>query len=276
MKGMGSWQRQDDRIGETADMASVEITFLGHASFRLEPDTGEVVYFEPWLNDNPTCDLTVEDVDRADVVVASHGHNDHIGDSYAVCRKTGATFVGNYELCLTAAKNGLELHTQAIPMNPGGTVEARGVRITATQAFHSLSMSPNQSLGPPPEDAYFRPDGGVCGIVMGFANGISVYDSSDTTVFGDMQLIGEMYSPQVAIFPVGGKFTMGIREAARAASLVRPDIVIPCHYGEAVGQPADIDKLSEAITFLSPNTKLVKLDPGQSVTYETSTYRING
>jgi len=83
-----------------------------------------------------------------------------------------------------------------------------------------------------------------------------------------------MYGPQVAILPVGGKFTMGVREAARAASLIRPDIVIPCHYGDAVGQPADIAALAEAVRFLSPNTDVVKLDPGQSVTYTTSSYTV--
>ena len=256
-------------------MASIKITLLGHASFRMEPDSGEVVYFDPWLDENPVCSLGVADVEAADLVIATHGHNDHIGDSFAICRKTGATFAGNYELCLTAEKNGLELGSRAKPFNPGGTIEAAGVRVTATQAFHSLSMSPNQSLGATPEDEYFRPDGAVCGIVMGFKNGTTVYNTSDTTVFSDMQLISQMYGPQVAIMPVGGLYTMGIREAARAASLIRPDIVIPCHYGEPQGQPAEIDALSNAVEFLSPNTQVVKLDPGGSVTYTTSSYSVD-
>lgn len=255
-------------------MPSIKITLLGHASFRLEPDTGEVIYFDPWLDGNPACSLRVADVEAADVVIVTHGHDDHVGDSFAVCKQTGATFVGNYELCLTAAKNGLEMGTQAVPLNPGGTVEVKGIRVTATQAFHSLSMSPNQALGPEPEEAYFRPDGAVCGMVMAFGNGITVYDTADTTVFSDMQLIGQMYGPQVAMLPVGGLYTMGIREGARAASLIRPDIVIPCHYGEAVGQPADIDALSDAVAFLSPNTQVVKLDPGQSVTYRASHFEV--
>ena len=257
-------------------MASIKITLLGHASIRLEPDTGEVVYFDPWLDDNPTCSLNVADVEKADVVIATHGHNDHIGDSFAICRKTGATFVGNYELCLVAAKNGLEMGTQALPMNPGGTVAVGGLKVIATQAHHSLSMSPNQALGPPPEDMYFRPDGGVCGIVMAFDNGIAVYDTSDTALFSDMQLIGQMYGPQVAILPIGGKFTMGIREGARAVSLIRPDIAIPCHYGETLGQPADIEGFSQAVSFLSANTKVAALEPGQSVTYTASSFAVGG
>jgi L-ascorbate metabolism protein UlaG (beta-lactamase superfamily) len=257
-------------------MPSLTITLLGHASFRFEPDAGPVIYFDPWLDGNPTCRLGVADVDRADIVVATHGHNDHIGDSFALCERTGATFVGNYELCLVAARHGLEVGKRAMPFNPGGTLALDGVRITATQAFHSLSMSPRQNLGAPPEELYFRPDGAVCGVVLAFDNGITVYDTSDTALFSDMQLISQMYGPHVAILPVGGKYTMGVREAARATSLIRPDIVIPCHYGEALGQPADIDALAQGVSFLSPNTRVVKLEPGQAVTYTASGFEVSG
>lgn len=270
------WTRCLSTHGRKEDaMASITITLLGHASVLLEPDSGPVIYFDAWLDQNPTCSLSVADVDRADIVIATHGHNDHIGDSFVICEKTGATFVGNYEMCLIAEKHGLELGSSARPFNPGGTAALDGVQITATQAFHSLSMSPNGALGGPPEGAYFHPDGGVCGIVMTFDNGITVYDTADTALFSDMQLISQMYGPQIAILPVGGKFTMGVREGARAASLIRPDLVIPCHYGEELGQPADIDLLSKAVEFLSPNTRVAKLAPGQSVTYQTSSFEIN-
>jgi L-ascorbate metabolism protein UlaG (beta-lactamase superfamily) len=256
-------------------MSSIKVTLLGHASMLFEPDSGEKIYLDPWLDGNPTCNLSVADVEQADIVIATHGHNDHIGDSYAICEKTGATFVGNYELCLVAGENGLTLGENAIPFNPGGTVIVGGVKITATQAFHSLSMSPNQSLGASPENGYYHPDGAVCGVVLQFANGITVYDTSDTALFSDMQLISQMYGPQIAILPVGGKFTMGIREGARATSFIRPDIVIPNHYGEATGQPADIDALKQGVTLLSPNTHVVELAPGQSVTYSTSSYEVS-
>ncbi len=256
-------------------MASIKVTLLGHASMLFEPDSGEKIYLDPWLDGSPACSLSVDDIEEADIVVATHGHNDHIGDSYALCQKTGATFVGNYELCVVASQNGLSLGEMAIPFNPGGTVTVGDVRITATQAFHSLSMSPNQSLGASPENGYFHPDGGVCGIVLQFPNGITVYDTSDTSLFSDMQLISQMYGPQIAVLPVGGKFTMGVREGARAASFIRPDIVIPNHYGEATGQPADIEALEDAVALLSPNTNVVALDPGHSVTYSTSSYDVS-
>jgi L-ascorbate metabolism protein UlaG (beta-lactamase superfamily) len=256
-------------------MASIKVTLLGHASMLFEPDSGEKIYLDPWLDGNPTCDLSVGDVTDADIVIATHGHNDHIGDSFAICEKTSATFVGNFELCLLAGKNGLTLGETAIPYNPGGTVEIGNIRITATQAFHSLSTSPNQSQGAAPENGYYHPDGAVCGVVLQFANGITVYDTSDTALFSDMQLISQMYGPQIAILPVGGKYTMGVREGARAASFIRPDIVIPNHYGEKTGQPADIGALKEAVSLLSPNTDVVALEPGQSVTYTSSSFDVS-
>ena len=255
-------------------MAHVKITYIGHASFCFQSQKGTTIYFDAWLDENPLSQLKLAKVEIADVVVASHGHNDHIGDSFALCKKTRAKFVGNYELCLAAQANGLKLGSRALPLNPGGSTKVKDVCFTMVQAFHSLSLSPRVLPTVPGEESVFHADGAVGGYVMSFDNGISIYNTSDTCLFSDMQLIGQMHGPQVAILPVGGKFTMGVREAARATSYIRPDIVIPCHYGEPVGQPADIDELKAQVEFLSPNTKVVDLRPGQSVTYTASSYRI--
>jgi L-ascorbate metabolism protein UlaG (beta-lactamase superfamily) len=258
-------------------MASVKITYIGHASFRFESERGTVIYYDPWLDENPIATMSREDVDHADIVIVSHGHNDHMRDAFEVCGRTGATFVGNYESCLIAQAHGLEIGDRAVPLNPGGSATVGDTRITLVQAFHAAgSVSPNLALGPPPDDMYFRPDGGACGVVIAFDNGITVYNTSDTALFGDMQLISQVYGPQIAILPVGGKFTMGVREGARAASLIRPDIVIPCHYGDAVGQPADIDALSKAVEFLTPTTRVVAMEPNQTLEYTSSTYAVTG
>ena len=254
-------------------MASLKITHIGHSSFRFESDKGPIIYFDPWLDDNPTATMKLADVKKADIVIATHGHVDHIGDSYEICKRTGAKFVGSYELCLVAETHGLKLGSRALALNPGGSTKVKGVQLTMTQAHHSMSMSSHVIKGQQPEGQVFHADGAVGGFTIDFGNGITLYDSSDTCLFSDMQLIGQMYGPQVAILPVGGMFTMGVREAARAASFIRPDIVIPCHYGPIVGQPADIDELSREVRFLSPNTKVVELNPSQSVTYTASSYK---
>ena len=257
-------------------MAFVKVTFLGHASFKFESEKGTVIYFDAWLDNNPTANMKISQVRKADIVIATHGHNDHVGDSFAICKRTRAKFVSNFEMCVVAEQHGFKMGSRSLPMNPGGTVKVKDVTITMTQAFHSLSMSPNLVKGPPAEDDYFRPDSAVSGFVLAFDNGITIYDSSDTCLFSDMQLIGQMYGPQIAVLPVGGKFTMDIRQAARAASFISPDIVVPCHYGQTMGQPADIKALGQASDFLSPNTKLTPLKVGQTLTYTASSYKIAG
>ena len=255
-------------------MASVKITFIGHASFKFESEKGTIIYFDAWLDANPTAKMKLSQVRKADIVIATHGHGDHVGDAFEICKRTRAKFIGNYEMCVVAEAHGLKMGTRAMSMNPGGTVKVKDATITMTQAIHSLSMAPFLKHGPPKEGEYFRPDSCVSGFTIAFDNGITIYDTSDTCLFSDMQLIGQMHGPQIAIMPGGGQYTMGVREAARAASLIRPDIVIPCHYGEVMGQPADIGQLSREVAFLSPNTKVAAMEPGQTLTYKSSSYAV--
>ena len=251
-------------------MAHIKITYIGHASFRFESEQGTVIYYDPWLEGSPVANLHLDDIDRADIVIATHGHSDHGNDAFKVVQKTGATFVGNYEMCIVANAHGIELGKDSVPLNPGGSTTIKDVTITLTQTHHSLSLSSDLVPGGLPEGLHFHPDGTCVGAVCAFDNGITLYDTSDTCVFSDMQLIGQMYGPQIAIMPVGGCYTMDVRQAARAASFIRPDVVIPCHYGEAVGQPADIHALEEGVNFLSPGTQVVPMQVDQTLTYTAS------
>lgn len=256
-------------------MARITITCIGHASFRFESDRGTLSYLDPWLDDNPTTPLTRDSIDRADIVLATHGHADHIGDSYEICKRTGAAFIGDYELCEVAAAAGVP-EASLRGLNPGGSVTVADVQVTMTQAHHSHSLASHVLPRPLPEGVLYHAAGATAGFVMAYDNGVTVYDAGDTCLFGDMQLIGQMYGPQVAILPVGGKYTMGVREGARAAGLIRADIVIPCHYGPEVGQPADIDELIRQVAILSPGAAVVPLRPGQSVVYTASSCQVSG
>jgi L-ascorbate metabolism protein UlaG (beta-lactamase superfamily) len=258
-------------------MASVKITFIGHASFRFESDKGSVTYFDAWFDDNPTAKMKLSQVKKADIVIASHGHGDHIGDAYEICKRTKAKFVGNYELCVVAEQvHGLKMGSRALSMNPGGTIKVKDASITMVQGHHSQSLSTHVTGAELPEGLLFHPDSAVNGFVIAYNNGITIYDTADTCLFSDMQLISQMYGPQIAIMPVGGQYTMGVREAARAASLIRPDVVIPCHYGAIMGQPADIGELKRAVGFLAPNTEVVELEVGETLTYRASSYKVGG
>ena len=191
-------------------MASVKITFIGHASFRFESDKGSVTYFDAWLDSNPTAKMKLSQVKAADIVIASHGHSDHIGDSYEICKHTKAKFVGNYELCSVAETvHGLKMGSRALSMNPGGAVKVKDATITMVQGHHSQSLSTHVIGAELPAGLLFHPDSAVNGFVVAYNNGISIYDTADTCLFSDMQLIGQMYGPQIAIMPVGGQLHNG-------------------------------------------------------------------
>ena len=255
-------------------MANISITFLGHASFKFTSENGTISYLDPWLDDNPTATVSKSDIDKADIVMATHGHTDHFGDCYDICKKTNATFVGDYELSEAALGIGIA-QENIYSLNPGGSVKLNDLNITMTQAQHSHSLSKHVLPAPLPEGMLYHAGGNVAGFIMSYDNGITIYNSSDTGVFSDMQLISQMYRPQIAILPVGGKFTMGVREATKAASFIRADIIIPCHYGEEIGQPADINRLVEQVEFACPGSKVVPIKTNQTLIYTSSSHKIS-
>ena len=156
------------------------LTWLGHASFRLDTDEGKRIYVDPWLS-GPTCPESERTPERADVIAVTHGHGDHAGDVIALQQKLGCKVVGMVELMGWFAANGAA-EDAVVAFNKGGTVDIDGVGFTLTNAFHSGSA----------------PDGSYAGEPAGFvvrADGTSVYFAGDTCVFGDMQLIERLYQP---------------------------------------------------------------------------------
>ena len=195
------------------------LTWLGHAAFRLDTSEGTRVYVDPWLEGNPSCPEGERRPERADLVVVTHGHGDHVGDAGAIARRFGCPLVAQVELrAWIAGHGGPAMETTQAP-NKGGTVELAGVRVTLTDANHSSSAADGSDLGEP------------CGVVLRLTDGPVVYVAGDTNVFGDMALIRRLYAPDVAVLPIGDHFTMGPEEAAVAAELVGARRVVPCHYG---------------------------------------------
>jgi L-ascorbate metabolism protein UlaG (beta-lactamase superfamily) len=213
-------------------MASV--TWLGHGSYRLDTNDGKRVYIDPWLG-APTTPDAEKDVERADVIAVTHGHGDHVGDVVAVQQKTGATVLGMIELMGWLTTQGIP-EDKVISYNKGGTVEAAGIRFTLTHAFHSSSA----------------PDGTYTGEPAGFvihADDQRIYFAGDTTVFGDMALIARLYSPTVAVLPIGDWFTMGDEEAALALELLGNPRCLPGHWGTfpiLTGTPEGLAALTSA------------------------------
>jgi L-ascorbate metabolism protein UlaG (beta-lactamase superfamily) len=227
-------------------MADASLTWLGHASFRLDTPGGKRVYVDPWL-DNPKCPDSEKAPERCDVIAVTHGHSDHTGSVVELSKKFGPLpIVAMVELKGWLKEQGAS--TDDVPgPNKGGTVEAEGIKFTLTNAFHSSSDG----------GAYL---GEAAGLVVEVEDGRRIYFAGDTCVFGDMSLIGRIYSPDLAVLPIGGHFTMDPREAAVACELLGVPRVVPCHYGTfplLAGTPEELKQHA-------PGTDVVAIQPGES------------
>jgi L-ascorbate metabolism protein UlaG (beta-lactamase superfamily) len=229
-------------------MADTTLTWLGHASFRLDTSGGKRVYIDPFLNGNPKCPENELEPERADIIALTHGHGDHVGDTVAIAQKHGSTVVALVELAGWLGKNGVDEGKLRNP-NKGGTEHVDGVRITLVNAFHSGSAPDGSYAGEP------------SGLVVETEDGKSIYFAGDTCVFGDMQLIGRIYHPDVAVIPIGDHFTMGPREASVAMELLGVKRVVPCHWGTfglLTGTPDQLD--------VPAGVTVEHMDPGESIT----------
>ena len=230
-------------------MAETAVTWLGHAAFRVETPGGKRVYVDPWLG-NPKCPEGEREPERVDLIALTHGHDDHVGETVELAKRFECPVVAMVELRGWLGEQGVPEHpTVAEAPNKGGTVEWEGVRITLTDAKHSSSC-PDGSYG-----------GEAAGLVLEVENGTRLYFAGDTCVFGDMQLIGRLYEPDVAVLPIGGHYTMDPREAAVALELLGVKRCIPCHYGTfplLAGTPEELRRLA-------PDVELLVPEPGETV-----------
>jgi L-ascorbate metabolism protein UlaG (beta-lactamase superfamily) len=230
-------------------MADASLTWLGHAAFRLDTPGGKRIYVDPWL-DNPKCPDGEKQPERVDVIAITHGHSDHVGSTVELTK----TFSPQAVVALVELKGWLKQQGAQVDdlpgPNKGGTVDVGGVKFTLTNAFHSSSSDSGDYLGE------------AAGIVVTLEDGGRVYFAGDTCVFGDMQLIGRIYSPDVAVLPIGGHFTMDPREAAVACELLGVSRVVPCHYGTFPLLSGTPDELRQN----APGVDVHALDPGQSLT----------
>ncbi|MDZ4721575.1 MAG: metal-dependent hydrolase [Roseiflexaceae bacterium] len=234
------------------------ITWLGHATFHLYSPGGKRILIDAWVDTNPACPSDWKARIRQegiDVIFVTHGHFDHIADLIALANETGATVVGQYDLTGWLAGKGIA-ETQLIGFNKGGTVGVAGIHATMTHATHSSTFTDNGVVVPLGTEA---------GFVLRMENGFSIYHTGDTAVTADMQIIGDLYRPELCILPIGDHFTMDPRQAAYALKLIHPKFAIPEHYATfpiLTGTPA---ALREYCKEFGVDVEVIAPAPGESV-----------
>jgi L-ascorbate metabolism protein UlaG (beta-lactamase superfamily) len=230
-------------------MATSSLTWLGHAAFRLDTPGGKRVYIDPFLTGNPSCPEGEQTPERIDLIVLTHGHGDHVGDTVQLAQRFGCPVVAQVELRGWLTAQGVADDGMAHSLNKGGTATVEGIGITLTHANHSSST---------PDGTYAGESNGV---VLHLEDGKKLYFAGDTNVFGDMALIARIYQPDLVVLPIGDHFTMGPVEAAVAIELLGAKRVVPSHYGTfglLTGTPAKLRELAPGAEVLAP-------EPGGSI-----------
>jgi len=233
------------------DLQGLRLTWYGHSTFRIETASGKHVVIDPWFKENPACPANHKNLKAVDVMLISHGHFDHMGDAVELAKKHKPTVIAVYEICAWLQKKGVE---NCSGMNRGGSQTVSDMRITMVPAFHSSGIE---------DEGQMIYAGEACGYVIEFESGVKIYHAGDTAVFGDMQLIHELYHPDIALLPIGDHYTMGPREATLACRLLRPKTVIPMHYGTfplLKGTPAEFKKLVAEM-----GIEIVEMKPGKTI-----------
>ena len=231
---------------------ATELTWLGHSAFRVESPGGKRIYVDPFLTGNPKTPDAEREPERCDLLLLTHGHGDHLGDTVAIHQRFGCPVVAQVELRGWLTANGVADDGGAHSINKGGTIEVEGVKVTLTHANHSSST---------PDGTY---SGESCGFVLELEDGFKLYFSGDTNVFGDLSLIGRIYRPDVAVIPIGDHFTMGPREAAVALELLGVVRCVPCHWGTfglLTGTPEALRELAP------PGVEVLSPDPGEPLAF---------
>ena len=226
------------------------IRYLGHAFVEFTTADNKIILFDPWTKDdgNPACPIETEKIERADLVLVSHDHFDHIGSAVAICKNTGALLGGAVQTVKRLTEEGLSTE-QVVNFGSGymvgGGVELDWVKVVSTPAFHSSDTAC------------------AIGTIARASDGTTVYHAGDTSLFGDMELFGRLYPLDVALVPIGGVFTMDTFQASEAVRMLNPKIAIPIHYASFPIIAKTADEFVVQCGEKAPHVKVVARSAGE-------------
>lgn len=222
----------------------MKLRWLGHSCFIIEGN--DKIIIDPFITGNPLCKVSREEI-KVDIVAVTHGHADHLGDGIEIARKNDAVFVAIHEIAQYVSKKGV----RAEGINMGGGVRIKNTEIFMTPAWHSSGL----------DETDFAISTSPAGLVV--KSGKTVYHAGDTCLFSDMKLIGEIYEPDVALLPVGGRYTMDLRQALMAMELIKADLNIPMHYNTFDLIKVNVNELKRIAD--EKDLRLVVLEPNEEI-----------
>ena len=245
-----------------------ELQWLGHAAYKITTPGGKVILLDPFITKNPKTPQALKDLnklDKVDLILVTHGHGDHVGDTAAIAKMKGARVGMNADMGHTFASLGWVPYTQLLRFNKGGPVSPLGpeIKITMVRAEHSSEI---RHVDPTTKKITMYPGGEPCGYIIELENGFKIYHAGDTGIFADMKFIGEYYRPDLALLPIGGHFTMDPADAAYAVrNLLKTKTVIPMHYGTTKLLKGTPTAFKEALA--GSSTRIIVMRPGETRTF---------
>lgn len=256
----------------SATAQDTKIKWFGHAAFSITTPKGKVLLIDPWLKNplNPEAKDgkdALAAVPKADYILLTHGHRDHLGDAVEIARKTGAILISNPELAGNMVKlldfPAKQAQTDAI-MGIGGEINIADGEVTVamTPAVHSSSVFNPKAEATDAERVY---GGNPAGFVIIVKDGPTIYHSGDTAYFKDMETIGEQYQIDLALLNIGGHFGMEAKMAAKAAQSVRAKLAVPMHFATFEGITKTADVFSAELKKLK--IAFYEMKPGETVSY---------